>query len=52
MEDDEADKYAKKPYFNDPYMLPPIAELKLTNPTKILEHAMERTKRDRARFRA
>ena len=33
-------------------MLPPIYELKLVNPTKILERAMERTKRDRATFRA
>jgi hypothetical protein len=34
----------KKAFFNDPYVLPPIAELKLANPTKILEKAMERTK--------
>jgi hypothetical protein len=32
--------------------LPPISELKLSNPTKILERAMERTKRDRSKFRA
>ena len=52
VEDDEAEKYPKSPFFTDPYVLPPIAELKLANPTKILERAMERTKRERARFRA
>ena len=52
VEDDEAEKFKKKAYFTDPYQLPPIAELKLANPTQILERAMERTKRDRAKFRA
>ena len=33
VEDDDAEKYAKKPYFTDPYELPPIAELKLSDPT-------------------
>lgn len=52
VEDDEVEKMKKKAYFNDPYMLPQIAELKLANPTKILERAMERTKKERAKFRA
>ena len=52
VEDDETEKINKKAYFTDPYMLPPIFELKLANPTKILERAMERTKRERAKFRA
>jgi len=52
VEDDEAEKYAQQPYFSDPYVLPTISELKLSNPTSILEKAMERTKRERARFRA
>lgn len=52
VEDDEADKAPRKPHFQDPYTLPPITELKLEDPTKILEHAMERTKQFRARFRA
>lgn len=52
VEDDEAEKITKKAYFTDPYLLPQIAELKLANPTKLLERAMERTKRDRAKFRA
>jgi hypothetical protein len=52
VEDDEAEKINKKAYFTDPYVLPPIYELKLVNPTKILERAMERTKRDRSKFRA
>ena len=41
----------KKPYFQDPYVLPPIPELKLQDPTRILEKAMERTKRVRSQFR-
>lgn len=32
-------------------MLPPIPELKLADPTRILEKAMERTKRVRSQFR-
>lgn len=52
VEDDEAEKPNKKPFFTDPYVLPPIYELKLTDPTRILERAMERTKRERAKFRA
>ena len=52
VEDDEVEKMQKKPFFTDPYVLPPIFELKLADPTKILERAMERTKRERAKFRA
>ena len=52
VEDDEADKQPKKPFFTDAYVLPPINELKLQDPTRILERAMERTKRERAKFRA
>jgi hypothetical protein len=33
VEDDEAEKIQKKAYFTDPYVLPPIYELKLVNPT-------------------
>ena len=52
VEDDEVEKQTKKPFFTDAYVLPPIYELKLTDPTRILERAMERTKRERAKFRA
>jgi hypothetical protein len=52
VEDDEAEKFPKKPFFTDPYVLPQINELRLQDPTHILERAMERTKRDRAKFRA
>lgn len=52
VEDDEVEKMQKKAFFTDPYVLPPIFELKLADPTKILERAMERTKRERAKFRA
>ncbi len=52
VEDDETEKQPKKPFFTDPYVLPQINELKLADPTRILERAMERTKRERAKFRA
>ena len=52
VEDDEVEKMHKKAFFTDPYVLPSIFELKLADPTKILERAMERTKRERSKFRA
>jgi hypothetical protein len=52
VEDDEAAPKPEKPYFTDPYWQPSIPELKLSDPTKILERAMERTKRERAKYRA
>lgn len=51
VEDDEADTNSKKPYFQDPYILPSIPQLKLADPTTLLEKAMERTKRQRSHFR-
>ncbi len=35
----------------DKYILPPINELKLADPSSVLERAMERTKQERAHFR-
>jgi hypothetical protein len=35
----------------DKYILPPVNELKLQDPSAVLERAMERTKQDRAHFR-
>ena len=35
----------------DKYILPPINELKLADPSAVLERAMERTKQERAHFR-
>ena len=35
----------------DPYKLPSVPMLRLTDPTRILEKAMEKTKQDRANFR-
>ncbi len=52
VEDDELEKKSRKPYFTDPYVLPSIPELKLEDPTKLLEKAMERTKQHRSQFRA
>ena len=52
VEDEEAVPKIEKPYFTDPYQMPPIPATKLENPTKILERAMEKAKRLRARHRA
>lgn len=49
--DDETEQNPKKPYFTDNYTLPSIPELKLSDPTRLLEKAMERTKQERATFR-
>jgi hypothetical protein len=46
-----AEKRPAKPHFQDKYILPPINELKLQQPSGVLERAMERTKQDRAHFR-
>lgn len=35
----------------DKYILPPVNELKLQDPSAVLERAMERTKQERAHFR-
>ena len=51
VEDEDADTGPKRPYFQDPYVLPQIPELKLADPTRLLEKAMERTKRVRSHFR-
>ena len=51
VDDEEADKRPKKPNFMDPYKLPSVPMLRLTDPTRILEKAMEKTKQDRANFR-
>lgn len=49
--DEDSDKGPKKPYFTDNYKLPSIPELKLSDPTRLLEKAMERTKQERATYR-
>jgi hypothetical protein len=51
VEDEEEDNAPKKLYFTDAYVLPSIPELKLADPTRLLEKAMERTKRVRSHFR-
>jgi len=51
VDDEEADKGPKQPYFQDQYKLPSVPELRLADPTHILERAMERTKQERANFR-
>jgi len=51
VDDEDADKSLKKPHFTDPYKLPSVPELRLADPTRILEKAMEKTKQDRANFR-
>ena len=51
VDDEEAEKRPKKPHFMDKYILPDIDQLKLIDPTAVLEKAMERVKQDRASFR-
>ena len=38
--------------FTDPYILPLLPAIKLKNPTKVLEEAMEKVKRERTFYRA
>lgn len=38
--------------FVDPYYLPLLPEIKLKNPTKVLEEAMENVRRERTFYRA
>jgi len=52
VEDDEVERIRSNPVFTDPYVLPPIPQLKLSDPTQILEKAIERVKRQQSRFRA
>lgn len=52
VEDEDAIPRPKKPFFLDEYVLPPIPSVKLADPTGILERAMEKTKRERAKYRA
>lgn len=52
VEDTEAPPRPKKPHFMDDYFMPSLPSLKLENPTEILEKAMGRTKKERARYRA
>ena len=47
--DEATDK--KKPHFQDAYKLPSVPQLRLADPTNILEKAMEKTKQTRANFR-
>lgn len=51
-DEDDPNRKPRKHHFADPYVLPPIPELQLADPTGLLEKAMERTKRHRAKFRA
>ena len=51
VEDENAEQRPERPHFQDKYILPSINELKLVDPARVLERAMERTKQDRAHFR-
>lgn len=51
VEDENAERRPEHPHFQDKYILPPINELKLVDPARVLERAMERTKQERAHFR-
>ena len=51
VEDENAPKPGR-PHFSDEYYMPALPSIKLENPTEILESAMNKTKKDRARYRA
>jgi hypothetical protein len=52
VEDEEAPPKPNKPHFSDEYYMPVLPSIKLENPTDILEKAMNKTKKDRSRYRA
>ena len=52
VEDEDAVPKSKTPHFLDKYELPSLPNIKLSDPTKILEEAMESTKAGRAKYRA
>lgn len=52
VEDEEAPPKPNKPHFSDEYYMPALPSIKLENPTDILEKAMNKTKKDRSRYRA
>ena len=52
VEDEDALKHSDKPHFLDKYNQPDLPGIKLSNPTGILEDAMEQTKSVRAKYRA
>ncbi|CAI2370797.1 unnamed protein product [Moneuplotes crassus] len=52
VEDKEAPVGNDRPHFMDDYQMPKLPSIKLENPTEILEKAMGRTKKERARYRA
>ena len=52
VEDEDAPPKNKLPHFLDKYELPQLPNIKLSDPTKILEEAMESTKSERAKYRA
>eukprot|EP00357_Protocruzia_adherens_P022715 CAMPEP_0115042120 /NCGR_PEP_ID=MMETSP0216-20121206/46085_1 /TAXON_ID=223996 /ORGANISM="Protocruzia adherens, Strain Boccale" /LENGTH=382 /DNA_ID=CAMNT_0002424191 /DNA_START=565 /DNA_END=1713 /DNA_ORIENTATION=- len=49
---DEEFERPKVEHFQEKYVLPEVPKIGLANPTKILEDAMERARKDRAAFRA
>lgn len=52
VEDDEAVPRPEKPHFMDEYYMPSLPSVKLENPTEVLEIAMNKTKNERAKYRA
>ena len=52
VEDPEAIKVPKPKEFTDAYSLPNLPQIKLENPAKVLEGALEKAKQDRLFYRA
>ncbi len=52
VEDEDAPPKTGKPHFLKEYTPPELPDIKLADPTNLLEDAMETTKAQRAKFRA
>lgn len=52
VEDEDAAPRPSRPHFSDEYFMPALPSIKLENPTEILETAMNKTKKERAKYRA
>lgn len=52
VEDPTTQKLEREKHFMDPYILPEFPQIKLKNPTNVLQEAMEMVRRDRTIYRA
>lgn len=52
VEDPYTEKPEREKHFTDPYILPSMPQVKLKNPTNVLQTAMENVRKDRTIYRA